>query len=91
MGTRGCFMSTESDRLWLSINQSVTLAETITQWPAIELEMPGVAGVSYQLQGSDDLVLWDDVGTPVLGIGEPIRILQPVRNNHKFYRYLALP
>ena len=42
-----------------------------------EVELPGNAGVRYQLQASADLIEWEDLGEPLVGLGEPLRILTP--------------
>lgn len=76
----------------LSVNQAVVPENTLRLITAVEVELPGLRGVLYQLQSSTDLVLWANEGAPIAGTGQPIRILQTTRDTaKKFYRYLSLP
>lgn len=76
----------------LSVNQAIAPENVLRLASAVEVEMPGLQGVLYQLQSSPDLVLWANEGTPIAGTGQPIRILQTTRDTaKKFYRYLSLP
>lgn len=64
----------------------------VAAYPAIEIEFVSALGKSYQLQSSDDLLAWGDVGTPVPGNGGVITKFLPTRGNQKrFWRYVELP
>lgn len=76
----------------LSVNQAVPAINTMAIYAAVEVEIPGNLGVNYQIQSSPDLISWVNIGGPMLGQGQPVRILDPSRGtNKKFYRYLTLP
>lgn len=78
--------------LRLRVDQAVSPLETLAVYPAAEVELPGTAGVQYQLQASEDLIAWEDVGEPIVGSGEPIRVLDSLRGtNKRFYRFLSVP
>lgn len=82
--------------LRLRVDQAVSPQDTLAVYPAAEVELPGVAGVRYQLQASVNVgpvpIKWEDIGEPVLGTGEPVRILDAVRGtNKRFYRYVVVP
>lgn len=84
--------STHQGNIVLLVNQAVPTLNTLAIYPAVEIEVPGNLGVSYQLQSSADLVIWDNVGAPMLGAGQPIRLLDFARGiSKKFYRYLRVP
>jgi hypothetical protein len=75
----------------LSLSQALPLGDTLAIHPAVELEIPGSAGVTYQLQSSVDLVVWQNVGQPMVGAGQPIIIYEPTLDaNQMFYRYRLL-
>ena len=76
----------------LRVDQAVPPAEILAIYPAVEIEVPGAAGVRYQLQWSPDLIGWSDFGEVITGTGVPVRILDPVRGtSRRFYRYRTLP
>lgn len=56
---------------------------------SVELSWIGEEGVSYQIQGSSDGSTWIDVGEVIVGRGEVINSLQPIRNNRSFYRVIT--
>jgi hypothetical protein len=76
----------------LRVDQAVGPSETLAVYPAVEIELPGVRGVRYQIQASANLMDWADVGPLLTGAGEPIRVLETVRGTgNRYYRYLVVP
>jgi hypothetical protein len=72
----------------LRVDQAVPPQDTLAIYPAVEVELPGLLGVLYQLQESSDLISWTDMGNVIQGDGDPIRVLTPARGAGKtFYRY----
>ena len=84
--------ATGEGNIVVRVDQAVPLPQTLAIYPAVELELPGQNGVSYQAQGSPDLIQWENIGNPQLGTGAPIRLLNPARgSNHRYFRYRTLP
>lgn len=76
----------------LRVDQAVQPSETLALYPAVELEIPGLQGVRYQLQASPNLRDWTNVGGVLQGTGAPIRILEATRGTaHKHFRYRIVP
>ncbi len=59
-------------------------------YTAVELEFPTEVGRIYQVQGSQDLEEWEDIGDKILGNGEPYQLFQSTRTeDRKFFRVLT--
>lgn len=86
-GTTG----TSEGNIALSVNQAVPAGNYLRLTQAIEIEMPGLAGVAYQLQSSANLINWQDDGSPIQGTGQPIRLLKSTQGTaQKYFRYLTM-
>jgi hypothetical protein len=73
-------------------NISVAIPQDLAIFHAIELNFSTEIGVQYQLQGSNDLSDWQDLGDPVEGDGsDAIRFHSTKDAPMKFYRCIALP
>ena len=82
--------STGFGNIRLRVDQAIPPSQTLAVYPAMEVELPGLAGVRYQLQSSEDFVIWINVGEVRLGEGKPIRVFDSSRGTQRrFYRYLT--
>ncbi len=76
----------------LSVNEASPAPAGLAIYPAVELEVPGVLGVTYQLQISADAVSWSNLGLPVPGVGQPFRVFDSTRPRvRSLYRYVTIP
>ena len=48
-------------------------------------------GATYQLQVSDNMVDWENLGDPVVGMGSKVEFSALSSDFKKFYRIIALP
>lgn len=82
--------STGFGNIRLRVDQATPPSQTLAVYPAMEVELPGVAGARYQLQSSEDFVVWLNVGEVRLGEGKPIRVFDSTRGTtRRYYRYLT--
>lgn len=82
--------STGFGNIRLRVDQATPPSQTLAVYPALEVELPGLAGARYQLQSSEDFVVWINVGEVRLGEGKPIRVFDSTRGTQRrFYRYLT--
>ena len=58
---------------------------------AIEVEFPSSVGKTYQIQRSDDLLTWSDLGGTIVGNGQTINRLLQAREPARFLRAKELP
>lgn len=64
----------------------------VENFAAVELEFPTALGKNYQLQGSDDLVTWTNIGAPFAGTGGVITELFSTRGGRKrFWHWIEVP
>lgn len=76
----------------LRVDQAAVPGDILAIYPAVELEIPGVKDVRYQLQWSPNLIDWHDTGAVITGGGAPVRWFDSVRGvARKYYRYRIIP
>lgn len=63
--------------------------DTGSQQDVIEIKFHSRWGTNYQLQRSDGLQSWTDVGEPIGGNNGPILFTEPLSDNRSFYRVVA--
>ncbi len=63
---------------------------SISIYTAVELEFPTEVGRIYQVQSSEDLEEWEDMGDKILGNGEHYQLFRSTRTeDRKFFRVLT--
>lgn len=60
---------------------------TLSVYRAVELRFNAVTGVVYDIEGSDDLLAWSKVGSPVVGDGRPFKFLSV----HRVFQHVLPP
>ena len=64
----------------------------VSTYPAVELEFPSQLNRHYQVQGSMDLLVWQDVGPLIDGTGQLMHPFITTREtDYRFYRATELP
>jgi hypothetical protein len=83
-------MTTVSNQDYLAVNTiAATLASSL-QGTNVAVNWYGIAGVSYQLYYSSNLVNWLPYGAPIVGASSPIEVPVPVDSDPaKFFRVNA--
>ena len=67
----------------------LSLPFTVSIYTVVEVEFPTLAGRTYQLQVSSDMVAWTNVGAPIAGTGQPVQQLLSTRGSTaKFYKVM---
>ena len=73
------------------VNSGAT--NTIHIYTAAEVSFNTVSGNTYQIQGISSLSGgWQNIGNLILGTGQPVSYLTPIRNNAQmFFRVITNP
>ncbi len=75
----------------LSSSQLAPVIPVVQATTAVELQWISQVGIKYQVQSSDNMVSWTDIGIPLVGNGSTMSSLQAIRSNRKFYRLIVIP
>jgi hypothetical protein len=76
----------------LDLVQAMPRENILAAFLAAELEVPGVAGVKYQVQSTRNFFDWENVGGVIHGQGQPTRVLDSLQGRDpRFYRYVVIP
>jgi len=67
----------------------LTAAAPLVVGNSVLLELQSFIGVRYQLEGSEDLLTWIDIGAPVdtAQVPQPLTVIRNPSDLKKFYRY----
>lgn len=67
------------------------IVEDVQFHSAIEVSYEGPLGYSFQLQQTEDLSLWENIGSPVLGDDQEVSVLLSAQGaSRRFYRAITL-